>query len=254
MRTRVYYARISTAAQKHDSQILALKQFMTTKGDDDRIVTDTGTGKNMTRRGMKSIVRGIEDGIIKEVVAWKQSRLGRSVLEILKFYDLCQKNDVKVTLLSDGIDFNSKYGKLLATMIAALDEMTLEIIRDNTLLGLEAAKANGKIVGGDRITGIRWLKNETYRQVDAIREDFQIGRSIHQIARDRHLDWRAVKHIVETPRHLLWNKKQAEQKGRTVLEMWDNGKPIGEISRVTLLERNVVEGLIVRFRPVNGHQ
>src|SRR5947209_2144191 len=108
------YARVSSTKGDTFSQMPELRRWASANDTSAEIVPDVGTGKNMSRKGIQTIIRGIECGMTKCVVVVSINRLGRNVTQVCQFIDLCLEHGVKLISLRESFDLSTPFGKLIA--------------------------------------------------------------------------------------------------------------------------------------------
>jgi DNA invertase Pin-like site-specific DNA recombinase len=92
---------------------------------------------------------GLKPGDV--VVVTKLDRLGRSTRELLDLIDRISKAGASFRSLGDPLwDMGSSQGRLLSTMLAAIAEFELELIRERTGEGRRRAMAAGVKFGRKR--------------------------------------------------------------------------------------------------------
>ncbi|BAQ65586.1 DNA-invertase [Geminocystis sp. NIES-3709] len=96
----------------------------------DKILVDVDSGSNFERKSFKELEQAIKKGQCKKVVVTRLDRLGRSVIGIKTFIDLCTANDVEIMALDDKIDTNSVSGRFHINMLASFGEMELDRIKE----------------------------------------------------------------------------------------------------------------------------
>ena len=122
------YARVSTSGQKLDMQIDALNRAGCTE-----IYSDHGaSGARTDRPALQDALDALSPG--DTLVVYKLDRLGRSVSHLSD-------------LLTEGIDTATAGGKLVFHVFAAVAEFQRDLTRENTISGLQAAKARGSRLG-----------------------------------------------------------------------------------------------------------
>ncbi|HMI68979.1 MAG TPA: recombinase family protein, partial [Solirubrobacteraceae bacterium] len=87
---------------------------------------------------------------IDRVLVWKLDRFGRSARDVLANVEQLNAAGVTFTAVSQGLDLRpggDAISRLLLTMLAAVAEFELDLIRDRTRLGLERARARGQRLG-----------------------------------------------------------------------------------------------------------
>lgn len=144
---RFGYARVSTKDQRLRMQTAALKD-----ADCTRIFSDHGvSGKKSKRPGLDEMLKLIKPG--DTIVVLKLDRLGRSVQHLAQLLMKFRDENIHLHSLTEGIDTSTPGGKFIYHVISACAEFQRDIIVENTLLGLEAARANGSRFGRPPILG-----------------------------------------------------------------------------------------------------
>lgn len=135
------YARVSTRDQKLRMQRDALNAVPC-----DRIFEDHGvSGAKSSRAGLDELLSQLQSG--DTVVVFKLDRLGRSVLHLSDLLVQFQRQDIHFCSLSEGINTATPGGKLVYHLFSAFAEFQRDIIVENTVAGLAAARLNGKRLG-----------------------------------------------------------------------------------------------------------
>ncbi|MBU1211055.1 MAG: recombinase family protein [Alphaproteobacteria bacterium] len=138
---RIGYARVSTQDQKLRMQLDALKAVSC-----DEIFTDHGvSGGKASRPGLNAALAVLKPGDV--LVVLKLDRLGRSVQHLSDLLVRFQREGIHFCSLAEGINTTTPGGKLIYHVFAAVAEFQRDIIRENTALGLEAARQRGKQIG-----------------------------------------------------------------------------------------------------------
>lgn len=166
------YARVSTAQQKEDRQILALKAL----GVDERnIYIDKQTGKNFDRPQYKLMLRNLDENCI--VFIKSLDRLGRSYQDLSEQWRIITKEKKADVVIMDVPLLDTRREKnLLGTLISDLILSLLSFCSDNEYNiihqrqaeGIAAAKARGVKFGRpikplpENFTLVckKWLKKE----------------------------------------------------------------------------------------------
>ncbi len=78
------------------------------------------------------------------VVVWRLDRFGRSLKQLIETVNTLRERGIEVRSLKEDIDTTTPSGKLLLPLIKVLAETEKEIIRERTLVGLDAARARGR--------------------------------------------------------------------------------------------------------------
>ncbi|WP_029058392.1 recombinase family protein [Stappia stellulata] len=138
---RVGYARVSTKDQRLSLQLDALNQAGCTPIFEDHGVS----GAKGSRPGLDAMLDDVKAGDM--VVVYKLDRLGRSVLHLSDLLVRFQEDGIHFMSLSEGINTATPGGKLVFHLFSAFAEFQRDIILENTLCGLEAAKKRGTRLG-----------------------------------------------------------------------------------------------------------
>ena len=80
---KIIYARVSSAHQKEDLQCQI--QDLQTAFPDHAVVSDVGSGLNFKRKGLRSLLDKVLNGVVKEIVVMYKDRLCRYGSELLEF-------------------------------------------------------------------------------------------------------------------------------------------------------------------------
>ncbi|WP_429428981.1 recombinase family protein [Nocardia sp. GAS34] len=138
--TRFGYARVSTRGQKDDSQIDGL-----TAAGCERIWVDKASGKLARRPEWDKCFEHLRRG--DELVITRLSRPFRSVRHMTELAAAFDERGIDLVVLEQGIDTTTPAGRFLFHVIAAMDEMTADLISEGTLEGLESARTRGRTGG-----------------------------------------------------------------------------------------------------------
>ncbi|MTD94352.1 recombinase family protein [Hyphomicrobium sp. xq] len=145
---RIGYARVSTADQKLRMQLDALKAARC-----DRVFKDHGiSGGKANRPGLDEALKTLKRG--DALVVLKLDRLGRSVQHLSDLLVRLGNEGIHFCSLAEGINTTTPGGKLVYHLFAAFAEFNRDMIRENTVLGLAAAKQRGARVGRPRALAI----------------------------------------------------------------------------------------------------
>lgn len=167
---RIGYARVSTADQKLDMQVDALRAAQC-----ERIFRDHGvSGGKASRPGLNRALAMLKPGDV--LVVLKLDRLGRSVQHLSDLLARFDNDGTHFCSLAEGINTTTPGGKLVYHVFAAVAEFQRDMIRENTILGLAAAKQRGSKVGRPRLLDIDAIL-ESHRCIT------QLGIPIGEIAR-----------------------------------------------------------------------
>ena len=143
------YVRISTNEDKQkygkEVQVSAIEEYCSSKGykliD---IYSDTQSGSTLGRPGIQDLISNKDK--FQVVVVYKLDRLSRSVLDLLKLLKE-ELEGIEVVFLKDGIDQQTKEGRLLLNQLASFAEYERELIVSRIKDGLAEARKNGVRLG-----------------------------------------------------------------------------------------------------------
>ena len=138
---KVGYARVSTKDQK-----LRMQRDGLEAAGCDPIFEDHGvSGKQASRAGLDAMLAQLVSG--DTVVVFKLDRLGRSVLHLADLLVRFQHDGIHFCSLSEGINTTTPGGKLVYHLFSAFAEFQREMIVENSMAGLDAARKRGSRLG-----------------------------------------------------------------------------------------------------------
>ena len=136
-------ARVST-----DSQDLQLQRDALTAAGCGRIFTETASTRSTERPGLTAALDCLRPA--DTLCVWKLDRLGRSVKDVLTIAEDLHERGIGIGILTGtlaGSYHPTGEGKFFFTMMAAFAELERHMIRQRTVAGLAAAKAQGRVGG-----------------------------------------------------------------------------------------------------------
>lgn len=174
------YARVSTKDQKLALQLDALNEAGCTP-----IFRDHGvSGAKGSRPGIDAMLSDLTTG--DTVVVYKLDRLGRSVLHLSDLLVKFQNDGIHFMSLTEGINTTTPGGKLVFHLFSAFAEFQREIILENSLCGLEAARKRGTRLGRPPILDARTvLEAERFLSSGMRREDVAAMFGVSRMTLDR---------------------------------------------------------------------
>ena len=169
-RRLIGYARVSTADQKLDMQLDALAEVGCAK-----VFQDHGlSGASAARPGLDEMMAYLDGGDM--LVVYKLDRLGRSSYHLADMLARLDKMDVQFCSLTEGINTSGFGGRLVYSIFAAVAEFHRDLIRENTINGLRAARERGSKIGRPA----KMNQADALEAQRCIRKD---GRTIADVAR-----------------------------------------------------------------------
>ena len=120
---KVAYVRVSTEEQNEARQIEALKKHGIEKGFTEKI-----SGKSMDRPQLQAMLDYVREG--DTVYIHDFSRLARSTRDLLEIVERLQAKGVHLVSNKENLDTGTPTGKLMLTMIAAINEFERQNLLD----------------------------------------------------------------------------------------------------------------------------
>jgi DNA invertase Pin-like site-specific DNA recombinase len=149
------YARISRDTLTVENQIEMLKKDFPNA----HVVAETGKG-NKQRKGLNSLIDTVAPG--DRIIVVALDRLYRNTIELLKLLDVLAIKDIVVTSLREGQkDPRKPSDRMYITVLAAVAEMELGMIRERTSIAMDRVKRAGTKVGAKpKFSSELWSKAE----------------------------------------------------------------------------------------------
>jgi DNA invertase Pin-like site-specific DNA recombinase len=172
----VGYARVSTEQQRLDLQLDALRA-----AGCEQIFSDVGSGTIRDRPQLEACLRHLRSG--DTLVVWRLDRLGRSLRHLVELVGKLSDRGVALRSLTEGIDTTTPTGRMVLHVFGALAEFERELIIERTRAGLEAARVQGRLVGGPRLvtaaklTRARELRDEGRLSMGEIAKTIGVSRA-----------------------------------------------------------------------------
>jgi len=135
----VAYVRVSTAEQNEARQVEALRSHNTEKI----------SGKNTHRPQLQAMLDFVREG--DTVYIHDFSRLARSTKDLLELVEQLQAKGVHLISNKEHLDTSTPTGKLMLTMIAAINEFERANTLERQREGIAIAKRNGVYKGRQKV-------------------------------------------------------------------------------------------------------
>lgn len=136
----IAYVRVSTVDQNEARQIEALEKYGI-----ERWYTEKISGKDANRPKLQEMLEYVREG--DTVHIHDLSRLARSTADLLVIVDQLSKKGVHLVSNKENIDSSTPTGKLMLTMIGAINEFERTNILERTREGIAIAKREGVYKG-----------------------------------------------------------------------------------------------------------
>jgi DNA invertase Pin-like site-specific DNA recombinase len=173
---RLGYARKSTFDQQHALQIDALKA-----DGCERIYVETASGLKTERPELRQLLDHARPGDV--IVVYSLSRLARSIRHLLELGEDLRARDIGLKSLTEAIDTTTVSGRFMFNVLGALGQMEVELLKERTKAGLQAARARGRVGGRPKsldpvkLTVVKTLLGEGTLTMAEIAEHVQVAPS-----------------------------------------------------------------------------
>ena len=134
------YVRVSTVDQNEARQVEALKKYGIEKWYSEKV-----SGKNLNRPKLQEMLDFVREG--DTIFIHDFSRISRSVKDLLSLIDLLEAKKVHLVSLKENLDTSTPGGRLMLTMIGAINEFERANLLERQAEGIAIAKAKGKYKG-----------------------------------------------------------------------------------------------------------
>lgn len=163
---KVAYVRVSTAEQNESRQLEALKKYGIEKWFTEKI-----SAKDTNRPQLQAMLDFVREG--DSVYIHSFDRLARSTKDLLDITDQLQEKKVNLISNKENLDSSTPTGKLMLTMIAAINEFERQNILERQREGIAIAKREGKYKGGqvkkiDDATFNKYYEQYNSREINKI--------------------------------------------------------------------------------------
>ncbi len=140
---KIAYVRVSSIEQNEARQIEALEKY-----DIDKWFIEKASAKDTQRPKLKEMLEFIREEDI--VYIHDFSRLARSPSDLLDLVELFKTKKVILVSNKENIDTSTPSGKLMLTMIGAINEFERANLLERQREGIVIAKREGKFKGGKK--------------------------------------------------------------------------------------------------------
>ena len=134
------YVRVSTVDQNEARQVEALKKYGIEKWYSEKV-----SGKDLNRPKLQEMLDFVREG--DTIYIHDFSRISRSVKDLLSLIDLLETKKVHLVSVKENLDTSTPAGRLMLTMIGAINELERANLLKRQAEGIAIAKAKGKYKG-----------------------------------------------------------------------------------------------------------
>jgi DNA invertase Pin-like site-specific DNA recombinase len=101
------------------------------------------------------LVEMIKAGEVSAVYSYSLSRLGRSLPELSRLFDLCAGQTVPIRLVADSVDTSTASGRLTANVLGSVAQFEAEVASERLLAMYDTKRARAIAAGEDPIEAVR---------------------------------------------------------------------------------------------------
>lgn len=138
------YVRVSSIEQNEDRQIEGLKNYNIEKW-----FTEKVSAKDTNRPQLQAMLDFAREG--DAIYVWDFSRLARSVKDLLNIVEQLENKNIHLKSIKENLDTSTATGKLMLTMIAAINEFERNNLLERQREGIAIAKRKGIYKGRKKI-------------------------------------------------------------------------------------------------------
>ena len=136
----VGYVRVSTVEQNEGRQLVTMKKY-----NAEKLFIEKVSAKDTKRPQLQAMIDFVREG--DTIVIHDFSRLARSTKDLLELVELFNSKGVKLISNKENIDSSTPTGKLMLTMIGAINEFERANLLERQREGIALAKKEGKYKG-----------------------------------------------------------------------------------------------------------
>lgn len=140
---KIAYVRVSSIEQNEARQVEALEKY-----NIDKWFIEKVSAKDTQRPKLKEMLEFMREGDI--VYIHDFSRLARSTSDLLNLVELFKTKKITLVSNKENIDTSTPSGKLMLTMIGAINEFERANLLERQREGIVIAKREGKFKGGTK--------------------------------------------------------------------------------------------------------
>ena len=137
---KVGYVRVSTITQHEDRQLVTMEKFGVEKLFQEKV-----SGKDKNRPQLQQLLDFVREG--DTVIIHDFSRLARSTKDLLEIVEYLNNKKVALISAKENLDTSTATGKLMLTMIGAINEFERTNLLERQREGIAVAKKKGKYKG-----------------------------------------------------------------------------------------------------------
>jgi DNA invertase Pin-like site-specific DNA recombinase len=140
----IAYVRVSTVEQNEQRQLEGLKNY-----NIDKWFTEKVSAKDTNRPKLQEMLDFAREG--DTIYIWDFSRLARSTKDLLDIVEELTNKGIHLRSVKENLDTSTPSGKLMLTMIGAINEFERANMLERQREGIAIARAEGKYKGRSEI-------------------------------------------------------------------------------------------------------
>lgn len=140
----ISYIRVSTIEQNEGRQTEGLKKY-----DIDKVFMEKVSAKDTNRPQFQAMLEFAREG--DTIYVWDFSRLARSTKDLLYIVEQLEQKKIHLKSIKENLDTSTATGKLMLTMIGAINEFERMNLLERQKEGIALAKQKGKFKGRKKI-------------------------------------------------------------------------------------------------------
>lgn len=140
----IAYVRVSTVEQNEGRQLEGLKSYGI-----DKWFTEKISAKDTNRPELQAMLDFAREG--DTIYVWDFSRLARSTKDLLELVETMAAKGIHFKSIKENLDTSTPTGKLMLTMIGAINEFERANLLERQREGIALAKENGAYKGRKKI-------------------------------------------------------------------------------------------------------
>lgn len=138
--SRLAYIRVSTADQNEARQLEAMKSH-----NIDKYFTEKVSAKNTNRPQLQAMLDYAREG--DTIFIHDFSRIARSTKDLIEIVENLEARGINLISLKENLDTSTPTGRLMLTMIGAINEFERSNLLERQREGIAIAKQEGKFKG-----------------------------------------------------------------------------------------------------------
>ena len=136
----ISYIRVSTIEQNEGRQTEGLKKY-----DINKVFMEKVSAKDTNRPQLQAMLEFAREG--DTIYVWDFSRLARSTKDLLYIVEQLEQKKIHLKSIKENLDTSTPTGKLMLTMIGAINEFERMNLLERQKEGIAIAKKEGKFKG-----------------------------------------------------------------------------------------------------------